>query len=334
MPEHWEYPAFVCGHCQKTVNTADALPVATIWVQCAVWLIALGLGYVLHLVQSLMEGKGGEVTFDSMLTFGGATYLTVVGAFHWLGMTADAYSAKRGLLRDLLFVFNIPGALILILSGGMALFNAIELRPSFVVGLLLFWFSVRGLRHTQISSTKSQPSPQSSQTSEQPAVLQTMITSEPLPVFSASINEVLMLARAEAAVHKQDHVGTQHLLLALSRLDTRPAGQALLAAGITTEKLRVALASHLEPSMAELPPGELPLTPTILRTLELAESLARNRGVDQAQAEDLLKVLLMHGGGIAAEAVIGLGVDVDRVFTLLSISLCEMTRSPGRLSSE
>ncbi len=127
--------------------------------------------------------------------------------------------------------------------------------------------------------------------------------------YSGSLNQVMRLARTEAVAHQQDFIGTQHLLLAFAYLETRPAGQALLTAGATVEKLRAALASHLVSSVDELPTGELPITPAIRRAIERADKQAQAAGFERAEAEHLLLALLADVYSVAVEALVSLGLN-------------------------
>jgi ATP-dependent Clp protease ATP-binding subunit ClpA len=131
--------------------------------------------------------------------------------------------------------------------------------------------------------------------------------------YSTSLVEVLNIAWSEVVGHKQHFIAEHHLLLALAQLDTRPAGQLLIAMGATVDKLRVALTRAPEPDQVEAPSTGLPVTTAVRQALDSAASIARACRAVQTQPEDLLLVLLADQEGIVVTTLARLGVDMDRL---------------------
>jgi ATP-dependent Clp protease ATP-binding subunit ClpA len=128
--------------------------------------------------------------------------------------------------------------------------------------------------------------------------------------FTDSARQAVARAEQEATELRSDHIGTEHLLLALATDTTGPAGRALRGAGLDTDALRAAIRRVQRPGAldpdalavlgidldevrrrveAAFGPGALdrrsarrcghtPFTPASKRTLELALRHAVRRG--------------------------------------------------------
>jgi len=139
----------------------------------------------------------------------------------------------------------------------------------------------------------------------------------PLAVYTGSVGELIRLARREAVAHQQEYIGTQHLLLAFTRLDDHPIGRVLLTSGISADKLRDVLATHLEPSPVAILTDQLPLSPSLKRAVEQTELAARSSGIHGAKPEHLFITLLNDSESLAADALRSLGVDTERLRSAL-----------------
>jgi hypothetical protein len=323
LPADWEEEAFLCAHCKRTVNAAEALPTVTPRVQHAVFLGAALTGALVAFAEFWAEGPGAggsALKLRLLLTFWGALYVTVVLSYRALGMTADALAFWRG-VRGILLINALVGVLLILTSGG-ALINATELRPSLMVGLLTFWFSLRGVVRTRASDrTYAGRWGDSLADSGRAAGLRIEV-----PTYSESVGAMLNLARFEATSLGQAFIGTQHLLLAFAKCKSGPVREALTAAGVTVEKLLTALAPHLDRDAVELPANDLPITPTLRRVIEQAEAAARVCSAEGATPEQLLVVLLADPESVVADALAALGIDPKRV----SESLTRVLTSSGK----
>jgi ATP-dependent Clp protease ATP-binding subunit ClpA len=117
------------------------------------------------------------------------------------------------------------------------------------------------------------------------------------------------LARLEASRAGVEYVGTELLLLALATMKDRPVGRALVACGLSEERLRKEVSRLLVPPPAgmtvHIPVRRLLLTPRVKRAVERAVEAANKQGLDwsQFQPEHLLLGLLDDAEGVAYQIV-------------------------------
>jgi ATP-dependent Clp protease ATP-binding subunit ClpC len=120
--------------------------------------------------------------------------------------------------------------------------------------------------------------------------------------------DLVMAARAEAADKRLDCVSTEHLLLALCRKTDRPAWRAIAACGLSMTQIEAALSRWQEPGSGEVPPEEMPITPTARRTMERAAEYARQLGHPTVSSEHVLIALLGDPETVAYAALTELGI--------------------------
>jgi len=96
--------------------------------------------------------------------------------------------------------------------------------------------------------------------------------------FTDKARQVVVLAQEEARLMRHGHVGTEHLLVALARVDDDVATPMLADHGLTAEKARAEVVAIIGVGNAE-PGGQLPFTPAAHDALEatLRESLELGR---------------------------------------------------------
>ena len=266
-----------------------------------------------------------RLAVEATVTFLGVTYTIGRLMYQVFGTPAEAEELRQWLGPRIVVVTVVAGCG-LIVGGWQALQNAVILRPSLFVGVVLLaiatWDGWRALRPT--TRTQSRIPSFAGRSEEQPTGKRGEGSDSGRPACPMEPCELVALARAEAAAHNQDFVGTQHLLLALVRLGGQSAaGQLLAAAGASEEKVRTSLAPHLESTGGTFSEGERPLTPTVLRALESAESVAQACGSARTEPEDVLLILLSDRDGVVVETLTKLGVNIDR----LGESLAALPRS-------
>ncbi len=118
---------------------------------------------------------------------------------------------------------------------------------------------------------------------------------------------VLRLADLEAQRFGHDHIGTEHLLLALLREGNNPAARLLAQLGVELRKVRLLVETDLPAAPAKLQLGVLPRTPGARRALEAAVEEAGRAGA-LAGPEHLLLGLLREEDGVAAHLLAALGL--------------------------
>jgi hypothetical protein len=148
--------------------------------------------------------------------------------------------------------------------------------------------------------------------------------SEPAP--SAEVQRVLVtgaargtvrLAREDATALGADAVGTEHLLLALTRTAPEPVARVLAAAGIDEHRLR----NTLQPTIVEgggQPPADGGFTRHAREVLEGSLREAVERGEGYIGADHLLLALLRNPAGGAAQTLDALGVKPQAIFATLA----------------
>lgn len=125
------------------------------------------------------------------------------------------------------------------------------------------------------------------------------------------------LAREEATALGADAVGTEHLLLALTRSAPEPVARVLADVGIDEHALR----STLQPTIVSVPatPGaEGGFTRYAREVLEGSLREAVERGEGFIGADHLLLALLRNPAGGAAQTLDALGVKAQAIFATLS----------------
>ena len=137
--------------------------------------------------------------------------------------------------------------------------------------------------------------------------------------FSERLRGVLGEAREEAARLQHEHVGTEHLLLALledSNRDhdgTTPAARVVLdVLAVDREKLRDVLVQTVlrgRPTAAE---ETLSYTSRARAVLELAMAEARMARAGTVDTQHLLLGLVREERGIAAQVLLDFGVTLDK----------------------
>ncbi len=139
--------------------------------------------------------------------------------------------------------------------------------------------------------------------------------------YTERAQRVIVLAQEEAKKRKESVVGTEHLLLGLLREGEGVAVKVLEALGIDLERARAEVERLVGAGGAGRPQGPVEgvvLTPRAKKVvMELAPQEAQALGHNYVGTEHLLLALLREGEGIAAKALEGLGVDVDRARSLV-----------------
>lgn len=130
--------------------------------------------------------------------------------------------------------------------------------------------------------------------------------------FTERARRVLYLAQQEAQRLQNNYIGTEHLLLGLTRLDNGVAVQVLSNLGLEGTQIR----STVESIMGSTQPStskEIGLTPQAKKVIELAVDEARYMNHHYIGTEHLLLGLIREGDGIAAEVLRSLGVSLEKV---------------------
>ncbi len=109
-----------------------------------------------------------------------------------------------------------------------------------------------------------------------------------------------------------NYIGTEHILLGLILEEEGVAGRALHSLGISPEDVRTRIEEIVGPG-SEPPTGHIPFTPRGKKVLELSLREALQLGHNYIGTEHILLGLIREGEGVAAQVLIQLGADLDRV---------------------
>ena len=128
--------------------------------------------------------------------------------------------------------------------------------------------------------------------------------------------QVFYLAQEEAQRLNNNYIGTEHLLLGLSRLENGMAAKALsnfnLEYGIIAAKVRE-MVNGLSSEEDFYSSKRIILTPRVKRILELAKMIAQEIGEYYVDTEHILLGILEEGEGMAIKVLNDLGVESEKL---------------------
>ena len=130
--------------------------------------------------------------------------------------------------------------------------------------------------------------------------------------FTDRARRVVVLAQEEARRLNHDYIGTEHILLGLIREGEGVAAKALESLGISLEAVRQQVEKIIGRGQ-QAAPGHIPFTPRAKKVLELSLREAKAPGHDYIGTEHILLGLIREGSGVAAQVLVKLGADLNRV---------------------
>ena len=130
--------------------------------------------------------------------------------------------------------------------------------------------------------------------------------------FTDRARRVVVLAQEEARILNHNYIGTEHILLGLLREGEGVAAKALESLGISLEAVRHQVEEIIGRGK-EAPSGHIPFTPRAKKVLELSLRESLQLGHDYIGTEHILLGLLREGEGVAAQVLVRLGADLNRV---------------------
>jgi excisionase family DNA binding protein len=133
--------------------------------------------------------------------------------------------------------------------------------------------------------------------------------------FTKRARHVLSLAQEEAQRLQHNYIGTEHLLLGLTREGEGIAGQVLSKLGIEAEQIRTSVEAIIGHGERVVPVGSMPLTPRTKEVIELAVDEAKRLKHRFVGTEHLLLGLIREGEGVAAKILESLGLQLEQVRT-------------------
>ena len=130
--------------------------------------------------------------------------------------------------------------------------------------------------------------------------------------FTERARRVVVLAQEEARQLNHSYIGTEHLLLGLTRDDEGVAAQALRELEIRQDAVREQVTEII--GRGERPPsGHIPFTPRAKKVLELSLRESLQLSHSYIGTEHILLGLAGEGEGVGAQVLVKLGGSLSRV---------------------
>ncbi len=130
--------------------------------------------------------------------------------------------------------------------------------------------------------------------------------------FTDRARRVVVLAQDEAKMLNHNYIGTEHILLGLIHEGEGVAAKALEQMGISLEAVRAQVEEVIGHGQTQ-PTGHIPFTPRAKKVLELSLREALQMNHSYIGTEHILLGLIREGEGVAADTLIKLGADLNRV---------------------
>ncbi|MFM1818897.1 MAG: hypothetical protein RIS61_495, partial [Actinomycetota bacterium] len=130
--------------------------------------------------------------------------------------------------------------------------------------------------------------------------------------FTDRARRVVVLAQEEARMLNHNYIGTEHILLGLIHEGEGVAAKALESLEISLEAVRAQVEEIIGQGQ-QAPSGHIPFTPRAKKVLELSLREALQLGHNYIGTEHILLGLIREGEGVAAQVLVKLGADLNRV---------------------
>jgi len=132
--------------------------------------------------------------------------------------------------------------------------------------------------------------------------------------FTEEVREVLSGARTEATRLRHEYVGTEHILLSLTRKEDGAAAALFQALRASPADMRSVIHETVKVGTGPATGStDLPYTSRSKKVLELAMTAARNLNDNYVGTEHILLGMINEGKGIAAQVLVNADVTAERV---------------------
>ena len=130
--------------------------------------------------------------------------------------------------------------------------------------------------------------------------------------FTDRARRVIVLAQEEAKMLNHNYIGTEPILLGLIHEGEGVAATALASRGISLDAVREQVQDIIGRGQQQ-PTGHIPFTPRAKKVLELSLREALQLGHNYIGTEHILLGLIREGEGVAAQVLVKLGADLNKV---------------------
>jgi ATP-dependent Clp protease ATP-binding subunit ClpC len=131
--------------------------------------------------------------------------------------------------------------------------------------------------------------------------------------FTDRAREVIALAQQEARRFNHDYIGTEHILLGLIKAHIGVAASVLKNLNVDLPTIQLAVEKRFCRGPDMLPMGNLMQTPRAMKVIDYSMEEARNLNHNYVGTEHILLGLLREQEGVAAQALINLGLSLESV---------------------
>ncbi len=130
--------------------------------------------------------------------------------------------------------------------------------------------------------------------------------------FTDRARRVVVLAQDEARMLNHNYIGTEHILLGLIHEGEGVAAKALESLDISLDAVRQQVEEIIGQGQ-QAPSGHIPFTRRAKKVLELSLRESLQLGHNYIGTEHILLGLIREGDGVAAQVLVRLGADLNRV---------------------
>jgi ATP-dependent Clp protease ATP-binding subunit ClpC len=130
--------------------------------------------------------------------------------------------------------------------------------------------------------------------------------------FTDRARQVMVLAQEEARMLNHNYIGTEHILLGLIHEGEGVAAKVLESLRISLDAVRQQVEEIIGQGQ-QAPSGHIPFTPRAKKVLELSLRESQKLGHNYIGTEHILLGLIREGDGVAAQVLVKLGADLNRV---------------------
>ena len=146
--------------------------------------------------------------------------------------------------------------------------------------------------------------------------------------FTDRARKVFALANQEAQRFNHEYIGTEHILIGLTKEGSGVGCATLRNLGIDVNKARVEVEKLVRSGPDMVTFGKLPQTPRAKKVVEFAIEAARGMNHNYVGTEHLLLGLLKEEEGVGAQVLFNLGANAEtvkaEVMRLLGVQSCEI----------
>ncbi len=150
--------------------------------------------------------------------------------------------------------------------------------------------------------------------------------------FTEQAKRAILLAQEEANRLNHGYLGTEHILLGLIRENEGIAANVLKNSGIDLARVHQAVTNAVGRGQEASFLGQIPLTLRANKALQLAAKEARQLGHNYLGTEHLLLGLTKDKESLAAQILMGLGVDLDQLRQEVINQLGELPSSAAKVT--